>query len=280
MAVTSWGRKSKRARKEAHAYVGAACAIGCLGDGCPPHGLMALQCRAGGHVFTTPCLHRTAEMKSTSSRHPVFVDIDPRTFQRRSSQTGDCYQCGKIKMITFTPLTDNPQPITWSERHPRRYLRPARDYDTNLHHRQDPASSSSRTLPSPFGAEYKGKRPVLANIACTSFFRSPRLLRRRAYFVATAPPPPSIPSASTAKALTNTTPPASASTAVWTPSKPQSSTKLSSPEEVQLRQEDSQPIYGVARRRVSRPPHLPPDNLSVWAQYSVLAKDGPNAVPY
>jgi hypothetical protein len=45
------------------------------------------------------------------------------------------------------------------------------------------------------------------------------------------------------------------------------------PEEVQLRQEVASRYTALLDGALVRPPHIPPNNLSAWAQYSVLAKD-------
>jgi dTDP-4-amino-4,6-dideoxygalactose transaminase len=45
------------------------------------------------------------------------------------------------------------------------------------------------------------------------------------------------------------------------------------PDEVQLRQEVANRYTALLDGALVRPPHIPPDDLSAWAQYSVLAKD-------
>ena len=45
------------------------------------------------------------------------------------------------------------------------------------------------------------------------------------------------------------------------------------PEEVQLRQEVANRYTALLDGSTVRPPHISPDNLSAWAQYSVLARD-------
>ncbi len=116
--------------------------------------LMALDIGAGDEVITTAfSFIATAEMISILGVKPVFIDIDPQTYNIDSK---------KIE-AAITPRTKAIMPVSL-------YGQPA-DYDEinaiakkhNLYVIEDAAQS--------FGATYKGKRSCnLTHIGCTSFF--------------------------------------------------------------------------------------------------------------
>ena len=139
--------------------------------------LMALMANNAGHgdaVFTTPFTFiATAEVISLLGATPVFVDIDPETFNIDPEKLDQAIKALKSKDNSLHPLPVTCQQSTIA---PKGVLAvdlfglPV-DYDRinaiakkhGLYVIEDAAQS--------FGAEYKGRKSCkLADIACTSFF--------------------------------------------------------------------------------------------------------------
>jgi len=154
-------------------YVGVKHAIGCSsGTDALLLGLMAMGVGPGDAVFTTPFTFiATAEAISLLGATPVFVDIDPKTYNINPAELEKAVQA-----IAKNDASIYPTPTNASTLAPKGviavdlYGLPA-DYDSlqsicdkhGLFLIEDGAQS--------FGGEYKGKKACsLGDIAATSFF--------------------------------------------------------------------------------------------------------------
>lgn len=154
-------------------YVGVKHAIGCSsGTDALLLGLMALNVGPGDAVFTTPFTFiATAEVISLLGATPVFVDIDPATYNIDPAELEKAVQAIAKNDSSIYPIPTTPKGLT-----PKGviavdlYGLPA-DYDAldavckkhNLFMIEDGAQS--------FGGEYKGKKACsLGDIGATSFF--------------------------------------------------------------------------------------------------------------
>lgn len=168
------GPEVRELEEKLAAYVGVKHAIGCSsGTDALLLPLLALGIGPGDAVFTTPFTFiATAEVISLLGATPVFVDIDPLTYNIDPKQLDKAIRAVKSGDPTLHPL-----PVT---RHPSLapkaviavdlYGLPA-DYDAlqvvcaehGLRLLEDAAQS--------FGAEYKGKKAcAFGDAAATSFF--------------------------------------------------------------------------------------------------------------
>jgi UDP-2-acetamido-2-deoxy-ribo-hexuluronate aminotransferase len=169
------GPEVKRLEETLASYVGSKYAIGCAsGTDALLLGLMAYGVGPGHAVFTTPfSFIATAEIISLLGAIPIFVDVDPQTFNVDPDQLDVAIRAlgaGKSKSYPL-PVSDLTQAVT-----PRAIIgvdlfglpanykkinEIARNH--NLLVIEDAAQS--------FGAEYSGEKAcTLAEIACTSFF--------------------------------------------------------------------------------------------------------------
>ena len=154
-------------------YAGVKHAISCAsGTDALLLALMACEIGPGDAIFTTPFTFiATGEVISLLGATPVFVDIDPRTFNIDPSKLEPAVQA-----VQDNQATDHPLPRSGAALVPRGIIAvdlfglPA-DYDNlnaiagrhGLFVLEDAAQS--------FGAEYKGKKACnLAQIGGTSFF--------------------------------------------------------------------------------------------------------------
>ena len=154
-------------------YVGVKRAISCAsGTDALLLALMAYEIGPGDTIFTTPFTFiATGEVISLLGATPVFVDIDPHTFNIDPSKLGPA-----IQAVLDNQATDHPLPRSGAPLVPKGIIavdlfgQPA-DYDNlnaiagrhGLFVLEDAAQS--------FGAEYKGSKACsLAQIGCTSFF--------------------------------------------------------------------------------------------------------------
>ncbi|MDA8125849.1 MAG: DegT/DnrJ/EryC1/StrS aminotransferase family protein, partial [Deltaproteobacteria bacterium] len=158
------GPEIKELEKKLAAYVGAKHAIGCAsGTDALLMALMAYNVGPGDAIFTTPfTFFATAEVIALLGATPVFVDIDPQTFNIDPKKL----QQAIIALKAHAPSALTPKGII-----PVDLFGLPADYDAinavagehGLFVIEDAAQS--------FGAAYKGKKACsLANIACTSFF--------------------------------------------------------------------------------------------------------------
>ena len=169
------GPEIKQLEERLAGYVGVKNAIGCAsGTDALLMALMAYQVGPGDAIFTSPFTFiATAEVISLLGATPVFVDIDPQTFNIDPAKLGLAIEAIKNNdpNINPLPITNNPLPIT-----PKGIIAvdlfglPA-DYSQidaiaardSLFVIEDAAQS--------FGAELNGKKAcAFGNIACTSFF--------------------------------------------------------------------------------------------------------------
>jgi dTDP-4-amino-4,6-dideoxygalactose transaminase len=136
--------------------------------------LMAYGIGPGDAIFTTPFTFiATAEVISLLGATPVFVDIDPRTFNIAPAKLALAIQAVKTNNASLHPL-----PLTPHTSHltPRGVIPvdlfglPA-DYDAINAIAKDLGHFVIEDAAQSFGAEYKGKKAcALADVACTSFF--------------------------------------------------------------------------------------------------------------
>jgi UDP-2-acetamido-2-deoxy-ribo-hexuluronate aminotransferase len=169
------GPEIKELETKLAAYVGVKHAIGCAsGTDALLMALMALNIGPGDAVFTTPFTFiATAEVISLLGATPVFVDIDPKTYNIDPAKLDLAIQAVKTndQSIHPLPLTPNSSRLTPKAIIPVDLFGLPADYDAidviankhNLSAIEDAAQS--------FGAEYKGKKSCsFGHIACTSFF--------------------------------------------------------------------------------------------------------------
>ncbi len=171
------GPEIKELEQKLASYVGTKHGIGCAsGTDALLMALMAYDVGPGDAIFTTPFTFiATAEVISLLGATPVFVDIDPLTYNIDPSKLDLAISAliDRDKSIYPLPGSSN---IDLSALRPRGVIAvdlfglPA-DYDSinsiskkfNLFVVEDAAQS--------FGAEYRGKKACsLTDIACTSFF--------------------------------------------------------------------------------------------------------------
>jgi dTDP-4-amino-4,6-dideoxygalactose transaminase len=168
------GPEVRRIEEKLGEFVGAKHAVSCAsGTDALLMALMAYNIGPGDAVFTTPFTFiATAEVISLLGATPVFVDIDPNTFNIDPEKLEQAIRAVKNGSTDF-PL---PKPATALPLSPKGVIAvdlfglPA-DYDKintiadqhGLFVIEDAAQS--------FGAEYNGRKTCnLADIACTSFF--------------------------------------------------------------------------------------------------------------
>jgi dTDP-4-amino-4,6-dideoxygalactose transaminase/predicted nucleic acid-binding protein len=171
------GPEVKELEQKLAAYVGTKHAIGCAsGTDALLMALMAYDVGPGDAIFTTPFTFiATAEVISLLGATPVFVDIDPLTYNIDPSKLELAFSALINRDKSIYPLPDSLN-IALSALRPRGVIAvdlfglPA-DYDSinsiskkfNLFVIEDAAQS--------FGAEYRGEKACsLADLACTSFF--------------------------------------------------------------------------------------------------------------
>jgi dTDP-4-amino-4,6-dideoxygalactose transaminase len=154
-------------------YVGAKRAISCAsGTDALLLALMAYEIGPGDAIFTTPFTFiATGEVISLLGATPVFVDIDPQTFNMDPSKLEPV-----IRAILDNEATDHPIPRSGLPLAPKGIIGvdlfglPA-DYDNlNAIARQHGMFVLEDAAQS-FGAEHRGKKAgSLTQIGCTSFF--------------------------------------------------------------------------------------------------------------
>jgi dTDP-4-amino-4,6-dideoxygalactose transaminase len=168
------GPEVKQLEAKLAAYTGAKHAISCAsGTDALLMALMAYGVKPGDAIFTTPFTFiATAEVISLLGATPVFVDIDPQTFNIDPAKLALAIKALKASDSSIYPL-----PKTLNHQlHPKGIIPVdlfglSADYDAinaiagqnGLFVIEDAAQS--------FGATYKGKRACsLGDIGCTSFF--------------------------------------------------------------------------------------------------------------
>lgn len=169
------GPEVKQLEEKLAAYTGAKHAISCAsGTDALLMALMAYGVKPGDAIFTTPFTFiATAEVISLLGATPIFVDIDPQTFNIDPEKLALAIKALKAGDATLHPLPLSPDASRLTPRGiiPVDLFGLSADYDAinaiadqnGLFVIEDAAQS--------FGATYKGKRACsLGDIGCTSFF--------------------------------------------------------------------------------------------------------------
>ncbi len=284
------GPEIKELEAKLAAYVGAKHAAACAsGTDALLMALMAVDIGPGDAVFTTPFTFiATAEVISLLGATPVFVDIDPRTYNIDPDKLDRAITALQANDPSRHPLpkAGGGTVRTGGTLRPRAIISVdlfglTADYDAidavagkhNLLVIEDAAQS--------FGAEYKGRKSCsFGRIACTSFF----------------PAKPLGCYGDGGMCFTNDDAAAAQLDSIRVHGQGrdkydnarigingrldtlQAAILLAKfdifPEEVELRQEAAGRYSTLLKRRESiTPPHVPAGYRSAWAQYSVLAKD-------
>jgi dTDP-4-amino-4,6-dideoxygalactose transaminase len=267
------------------AYVGAKHAVGCAsGTDALLMALMAYGVGPGDAIFTTPFTFiATAEVISLLGATPVFVDIDPLTFNIDPAKLALALEAVKANDSFLHPLPLEPHaaPLTPRGIIPVDLFGLPADYDKINEIAKDHGLFVIEDAAQSFGAEYKGKKACsLTEIACTSFF----------------PAKPLGCYGDGGMCFTDNDGLAAALDSLRVHGKGshkydnarigingrldtlQAAILLAKfeifPEEVELRQEAAR-RYGKLLQENSAitPPHVPEGCRSVWAQYSLLAQD-------
>jgi len=174
------GPEVKELEAKLGVYVGAKHAISCAsGTDALLMALMAYGVGPGDAIFTTPFTFlATAEVISLLGATPVFVDIDPKTYNIDPEKLEKAIIALKSNDSSLHPLPDNNVKlktgnVTLSPKGviPVDLFGLSADYDAINKIAKDHALFVIEDAAQSFGAEYKGRRAgALADIACTSFF--------------------------------------------------------------------------------------------------------------
>lgn len=157
------------------AYTGARHAISCSsGTDALLMALMTFGVKPGDAIFTTPFTFiATAEVISLLGAIPVFVDIDPQTFNIDPSQLALAVEAVKANDSSIYPLpvTGSPLPLIPRGIIPVDLFGLPADYDAIAAIAEEHGLFVIEDAAQSFGAEYKGKMSCsFGDIACTSFF--------------------------------------------------------------------------------------------------------------
>ena len=169
------GPEVKELEQKLASYVGIKHAIGCAsGTNALLMALMAYGVGPGDAIFTTPFTFiATAEVISLLGATPVFVDIDPVTFNIDPAKLALAIHAVKANNPSLhpLPLTPNALPLTPRGVIPVDLFGLPADYDAINAIASDHGLFVIEDAAQYFGAVYKGKRAgALADVACTSFF--------------------------------------------------------------------------------------------------------------
>jgi len=169
------GPEVKELEQKLASYVGIKHTIGCAsGTDALLMALMAYGVGPGDAIFTTPFTFiATAEVISLLGATPVFVDIDPVTFNIDPAKLALAIQAVKANNPSLhpLPLTPNALPLTPRGVIPVDLFGLPADYDAINAIASDHGLFVIEDAAQSFGAVYKGKRAgALADVACTSFF--------------------------------------------------------------------------------------------------------------
>ncbi|MFZ3115598.1 MAG: DegT/DnrJ/EryC1/StrS family aminotransferase [Syntrophales bacterium] len=283
------GPEIKELEQKLASYVGVKHAISCAsGTDALLMALMAYGVGPGDAIFTTPFTFiATAEVISLLGATPVFVDIDPLTFNIDPAKLALAVQAVKASDTSCYPLPSyNSKLKTQNSKLTPKAVIPVdlfglpADYDAINAIARDHGLFVIEDAAQSFGAEYKGKKACsLANIACTSFF----------------PAKPLGCYGDGGMCFTDDDELAVVLDSIRVHGKGshkydntrigingrldtlQAAVLLAKfeifREEVQLRQNVAKHYTELLDDVSVRQPQIPPNNLSAWAQYSVLAKD-------
>lgn len=169
------GPEVKELETKLSVYVGSKHAISCSsGTDALLMALMAYDVGPGDAIFTTPFTFiATAEVISLLGATPVFVDIDPRTFNMAPSNLELAIKAALSNDPSIHPLPGAPHPSPLTSRGiiPVDLFGLPADYDQINAIAQAHGLFVIEDAAQSFGAEYKGRKCCsLADIACTSFF--------------------------------------------------------------------------------------------------------------
>lgn len=167
------GPEIKELEQKLGSYVGVKHAVACSsGTDALLMALMAYGVGQGDAIFTSPFTFiSTAEVISLLGATPVFVDIDPDTFNIDPSMLHKAIQALECKSREYYPLPDGYEGLR-----PRGIIavdlfgQPA-DYDSIVKSVETKDLFVIEDAAQSFGAEYKGRKTCsLADISATSFF--------------------------------------------------------------------------------------------------------------
>ena len=156
-------------------YVGVRHAIGCSsGTDALLLALLAHGVGTGDAIFTTPFTFiATAEVISLLGATPVFVDIDPKTFNIDPGKLKQAVTALKSNDPSLHPLPSNhnPSPLTPKGVIPVDLFGLPADYDNIRSIAQEHGLFIIEDAAQSFGAQYNGKKAcAFGDLACTSFF--------------------------------------------------------------------------------------------------------------
>lgn len=169
------GPEVKELERQLVAYVGAKHAISCAsGTDALLMALMAYGVKPGDAIFTTPFTFiATAEVISLLGATPVFVDIDPKTFNIDPAKLDLAIKALKANDPSLypLPLTPNSSPLTPKGIIPVDLFGLLADYDAINKIAKEHGLFVIEDAAQSFGANYKGKMSCsYGDISCTSFF--------------------------------------------------------------------------------------------------------------
>jgi dTDP-4-amino-4,6-dideoxygalactose transaminase len=169
------GPEIKELETKLAAYVGAKHAISCAsGTDALLMALMAYGVKPGDAIFTTPFTFiATAEVISLLGATPVFVDIDPKTFNIDPAKLDLAIKALKANDPSLYPLPLTPDASRLTPRGviPVDLFGLLADYDAIDKIAKDNGLFVVEDAAQSFGAKYKDKMSCsFGNIACTSFF--------------------------------------------------------------------------------------------------------------
>jgi len=169
------GPEIKQLEEKLASFVGTKHGVSCAsGTDALLLALMAYKVGPGDAVFTTPFTFiATAEVISLLGATPIFVDIDPKTFNIDPGRLSLALTAVKNKDSASHPLpmTNNPSPLTCRGIIAVDLFGLPADYDRINTFAQENGLFVIEDAAQSFGAEYNGKKAcALADVACTSFF--------------------------------------------------------------------------------------------------------------
>lgn len=167
------GPEIKELEKRLAAYAGVKHAIGCSsGTDALLLALMAYGVGPGDAVFTTPFTFiATAEVVTLLGAVPVFVDIDPKTYNIDPEQLAKAVRAVKSKDASVHPLPAHSGTLTPRAVIPVDLFGLLADYDRIQAIAGESRLSVIEDAAQSFGAHSKGRKAcAFGDIACTSFF--------------------------------------------------------------------------------------------------------------
>jgi len=169
------GPEIKALEEQLATYTGVKHAVSCSsGTDALLMALMAYGVGPGDAIFTTPFTFiATAEVVALLGATPVFVDIDPRTYNIDPEKLEQAIFAVKKKNPQLYPLpvTQSPQALTPRGIIPVDLFGLPADYNRIRAIAKEHGLFVIEDAAQSFGAEYRGKKAgALADIACTSFF--------------------------------------------------------------------------------------------------------------